>query len=302
MLSTNRLKLYIAVSIFAHIAVAVVLYVLPTLMQLTKIEAVEVVILEEPPQVEEVIQTQKQEEDLTKKQIVETDEKTANEEMNKNAKFLSAKNNTVEKETKAATGDNFKNSKQQAQPQVAQQEQKPQAKTTESKPKILDSGFDAYSALNKREHNKEEIQKERRSKAGTAPGDASMTNDNLDNVDNGLITQLNTKEYKYYGYYHRIKLQLNQWWQPKVKEKVTKLMSQGRTIASQENKVTKLIIILNQQGTLVKVQVLSESGVRDLDDAAVDAFRQAAPFPNPPKGMVENDGTIKIRWDFVVES
>jgi protein TonB len=40
----------------------------------------------------------------------------------------------------------------------------------------------------------------------------------------------------------------------------------------------------------------------DLDSAAVEAFRQAAPFPNPPKGMVEADGTIKIRWDFVLEA
>ena len=42
--------------------------------------------------------------------------------------------------------------------------------------------------------------------------------------------------------------------------------------------------------------------MRELDDAAVEAFRQAAPFPNPPKGLIETDGTIKIRWNFVVES
>ena len=48
--------------------------------------------------------------------------------------------------------------------------------------------------------------------------------------------------------------------------------------------------------------MLTQSGVIDLDSAAVEAFREAAPFPNPPKGMVEGDGTIKIRWDFVLEA
>ena len=52
----------------------------------------------------------------------------------------------------------------------------------------------------------------------------------------------------------------------------------------------------------MKVQVLEDSGLRDLDEAAVDAFREAAPFPNPPQGIVEKDGTVKIRWDFVLEA
>jgi TonB family protein len=63
-----------------------------------------------------------------------------------------------------------------------------------------------------------------------------------------------------------------------------------------------VIIHLNDQGVLIRVQVVGQSGVSDLDDAAVEAFKAAAPFPNPPKGIVDGDGTIKIRWDFVLES
>ena len=116
------------------------------------------------------------------------------------------------------------------------------------------------------------------------------------------MTRLNTKEYRYFGYYSRIKSQLNQWWVPKVQQKFTKMLRQGRTIASADNKVTKLVIILDDSGKLVKVQVMAESGIKDLDDAAIEAFRSAAPFPNPPKGMVDKDGLVKIRWDCVVES
>jgi protein TonB len=137
---------------------------------------------------------------------------------------------------------------------------------------------------------------------GSGSDQSSTTNDSLENVKDDLITRLNTKEYKYFGYYNRIKNQLNQWWVPKVQQKFTKMMRQGRTIASEENKITKLVITLNDSGYLVNVQVLAESGVRDLDEAAIEAFRSAAPFPNPPKGMVDSDGNVKIRWDCVVES
>jgi len=53
---------------------------------------------------------------------------------------------------------------------------------------------------------------------------------------------------------------------------------------------------------LIKVQVIGRSGIQDLDDAAVEAFKAAAPFPNPPKGIVDEDGTIRIRWDFILEA
>lgn len=241
-------------------------------------------------------------------QIVETDPHQANNKVDESAKYLSAKNNTVDKETVAKNADKFKNVKPQPRqaPQVAEKtetESAPDEKLnehSETKSKLFNTGFDVYSALNKNKKVQKQMAKEKRSIAAT--GDESGTNDHIKDADDSLMTQLNTREYLYYGYYTRIKNQLNQWWQPKVREKVTKLVSQGRKIASEENKTTKLVIILNQTGLLVKVQVLSESGVRDLDDAAVEAFRQAAPFPNPPKGMIEADGTIKIRWDFVVES
>jgi protein TonB len=76
----------------------------------------------------------------------------------------------------------------------------------------------------------------------------------------------------------------------------------GRHLASDEEKITRLIITLDINGKLIKVQVLGPSGITDLDDAAIEAFQAAAPFPNPPKGIVEADGTIKIRWDFVLEA
>lgn len=229
--------------------------------------------------------------------IAETDSARANDELSEKAKFLSEKNNTVKKETRAKSGNKFHNAEK---PAVAQKQiQKQMTAKTKSemtKPQLFENSFDAYASMTKKEMLMQKAQSQSRAE------DSSTTNDNLAKIESDLMTRLNTKEYRYYGYYNRIKNQLNQWWVPKVQQKFTKMMKQGRTIASEENKVTKLVIILNNAGRLVNVQVLAESGVKDLDDAAIEAFRSAAPFPNPPKGMIDDDGTVKIRWDCVVES
>ncbi|MFZ3230955.1 MAG: TonB family protein [Pseudobdellovibrio sp.] len=232
------------------------------------------------------------------KQIADS---SANDTATDKAKYLSEKNNSVEKETKARVADQFKNSTKQASKKSSPEQKQVASKVKQSAPQLFNPTFDPYAALAKKELAME-LKNLSKGQAATENGEASSTNDHLDGVTEDLITKLNTKEYKYYGFYHRIKLQLNQWWQPKVREKVTRMVRQGRTIASDTNKTTKLVIVLNDIGNLIKVQVLGESGVRDLDDAAVEAFRQAAPFPNPPKGIIESDGTVKIRWDFVIES
>lgn len=223
--------------------------------------------------------------------VVESDSRKANEILNEKTKFLSEKTNSVQKETRAKSGKKFVNSESSITTRAEKKSRLAQQKEAE----LFRHDFDAYASLKKSNQNTSTKQKFQKS------SEASSTNDHLDKIEEDLMTRLNTKEYKYFGYYNRIKVQLNQWWVPKVQQKFTKLFKQGRTLASEENKVTKLVIVLNNAGNLVNVQVLAESGVRDLDDAAIEAFRQAAPFPNPPKGMIDKDGTVKIRWDCVVE-
>lgn len=236
--------------------------------------------------------------------IVETDSREANNELSESARFLSEKSNTVKKETKAKTGEKFLNAKKTSVAMAKQEtkQEKTSGKKAQAKQKaasakaeIFDNSFNAFSSLSKKESEKQ-------NKPSSTSELSSTSNDNLEKIESDLMTRLNTKEYRYFGYYSRIKTQLNQWWVPKVQQKFTKMMRQGRTIASEENKITKLVIVLDITGHLVKVQVLGESGIKDLDDAAIEAFRSAAPFPNPPKGMVDKDGLVKIRWDCVVES
>lgn len=276
-----------------------------TQMQKPLEKQVEVVIVEKPTDVANLVKEinlkkEKKSEKQLKNQIVETDENYSNLQKNENARFLSAKNNTVEKETRAKTGEQFKNAVKHGAKTIASEKAEKIPAPVKSAPDLFARDFDPYAKLQQKQEQKK-MANDKAAETGAEKGEQSATNDYLENVGEDLVTKLNTKEFKYYGYYQRIKSQLNQWWGPKVRERVVRMFKKGRMLASEGNKTTKLIIILNDVGTLVRVQVLGESGIRDLDEAAIDAFRAAAPFPNPPKGIVDADGTVKIRWDFVIE-
>ncbi len=245
-------------------------------------------------------------------QVVEQSETSVNEE-EVDTRFLSAKNQKVEKQSIAAQRGQFQNTKKEQTARSGPKgdgRQKSVAKADEAKKQIakdLFKGFDANEAI--------ERQKMADQKTGLGEGrgtgdnntgtgsDVSQSNDYIKDVDRGLETLLNTREFKYYSYYNRIRKQLSQHWEGRVREKLTKMFREGRApAATNRDRITKLMIVLNDKGTLVRVQVLHDSGVQDLDEAAIEAFRAAAPFPNPPKGIVEGDGTVKIRWDFVLET
>lgn len=225
-------------------------------------------------------------------QIVSQDEKSANEKEPEKADYLSGKNNKVEKQTVAKNKGEFKNVQQQSKGQNTDLNH---GANSSAKPLQVKNLFPSY-------HEDGIYKKMLENQQSGGGGQQSQTDDHIKGVAEGYQTMLNAKEFRYYTYYNRIRRQLSQFWEPKVKEKMTYLIRSGRNIASSQERTTKLLIVLNSSGTLIKVQVLGDSGIQDLDDAAIEAFRAAAPFPNPPKGIVENDGTVKIRWDFILES
>jgi TonB family protein len=115
-------------------------------------------------------------------------------------------------------------------------------------------------------------------------------------------TALNTKEYVFYGYFQRIRERLDRAWIPILRERLTKIYKSGRRLASEMDHATKVVVVLNDKGEIIKVQVVNESGVQDLDEAAINAFNAAGPFPNPPKGIVDPNGQIQIPWEFVLRT
>jgi TonB family protein len=115
-------------------------------------------------------------------------------------------------------------------------------------------------------------------------------------------TALNTKEYVFYGYFERIRQRLDLAWTRALRDQLGKLYRGGRRLASDIDHTTRLLVTLDTGGDIIRVQVIEESGTRDLDDAAIKAFNKAGPFPNPPKGIVDAQGRVEIRWDFVLKT
>ncbi len=241
-----------------------------------------------------------------KKTIVDQDK--INNEVDPMAQYLSSHNQKVLKETVAQEHGKFQNLKQQkTMIKGSEQQEKVAQKRKLANPKMAPLKQDLFGSykqsLEKVMQKQAERQAQKKSQGGdSSNADSSQTRDYLPGKEAGLETLLSTREFVYYTYYNRIRNQLSEYWEPKIKEKIVAMFKQGRRIASTEDHITKLQIILDGKGLLVKVQVLGASGVRDLDDVAVEAFKAAAPFPNPPKGIIESDGTVKIQWDFVVES
>lgn len=244
--------------------------------------------------------------DTNRKQIVEQAEKPVNKEVPQDTRFLSAHNQKVEKETVAENKGAFKNvdkADKKALKALGERSADKVKGSEKTKPSLIDLTPEFNPFAIKERQQKQQIREARGGDLDAADGgDTSQSDDYLKDVARGAQTVLNSREFKYYTYYARIRRQLSQHWEPKVRTKLSRLFRQGRQIASDQDHITKLLIVLNNNGILMKVQILGESGVRDLDDAAMEAFQSAAPFPNPPKGIVESDGTVKIRWDFVLES
>lgn len=129
----------------------------------------------------------------------------------------------------------------------------------------------------------------------------AKNNDFIEDLPLGDVTQLNTQEYMYYGFYHRIRQRLEQHWGNTLQEKAEYLFRSGRRLPANENMITALVVTMDHAGQIIDVKVKSTSGLNELDSAAIESFNRAGPFPNPPEGMIKN-GRVQIEWGFVVKS
>lgn len=240
-----------------------------------------------------------------KKQIVQTEESKLKKK--NNSKFLSKTNNTFSRESRSANTGTFKSAakgsrKANLSKKVAQSAKK--VKKDFKSLKFSDLGIRKFEKVTP----KKQLKKRRMAQAvkglknGTSKGSGlGQTSDHLDNMPLGDFTKLNTQEYEYYGFYHRIRQKLEQFWGLNIQQKAQKIAKSGRSIASESNLITGVVIKLNDAGEIVKIHLNSSSGVKELDDAAIESFNQAGPFPNPPKGMLKN-GVATIEWGFVVNT
>ena len=150
--------------------------------------------------------------------------------------------------------------------------------------------------------NQTEPQEKQKNWASNSLGEAVHGGQYVQGLKQGETSALNTKEFIFFSYFERVRRQLDQTWQPMVRGQIERIYKTGRHLASQTDFVTRTMITLNSKGEIVRVQLLEESGAVDLDSAAVGALNKAGPYPNPPKGLLDENGNAQIRWDFVLKT
>ena len=231
-----------------------------------------------------------------KRQIVETDQKENKQNLEKARDvFLGKNNSAVKKSTVAKRIGKFNNERGEAHKRSKEAApSKPQKKSFS----LSDLSFNR-NLVKPLENNMNSPAKKAKSSKGSLLKSAS--NDHVKNIPLGDITQLNTTKFKFYGFYHRIKQKLEQHWGNSLMQKAKEIYKSGKKIKGKGDKLTALLVILDKKGNILQVRLKSTSGVDELDDAAVESFNKAGPFPNPPKEMLKS-GKAMIEWGFVVKT
>ena len=136
----------------------------------------------------------------------------------------------------------------------------------------------------------------------TMSGAGGTVQEYVTGVKEGQDTALSTREYVFFGYFERIRGRLDRAWEPILREQLLRHYRQGRHLASEMDHRTEVLVVLDEQGRVIDVEIVGESGTETLDSAAVQAFNRAGPFPNPPRGLIGPDRKVKIKWEFILKT
>ena len=124
------------------------------------------------------------------------------------------------------------------------------------------------------------------------------TSDYLPDIDEGDDTGLNARSWRYATFFNRVKAQIRSHWH--AGREYQKRDPTGE-IYGQGVRQTLLRLHLFPDGRLAEVTLEKGAQLEFLDDAAVTAVRDAQPFANPPRELVDSSGFIRFRFGFFFE-
>ncbi len=120
-----------------------------------------------------------------------------------------------------------------------------------------------------------------------------------DDIEEGEENILNSKRYKYASFFNRVRNAVAEHWHPEVLH--ASRDPDGRIYGTKTRR-TRLLIVLNPDGSLHDIRLDDSSDVPYLDEEAIRAVRAAQPFSNPPPGLVDpKTGLIEFGFAFIFE-
>jgi len=109
--------------------------------------------------------------------------------------------------------------------------------------------------------------------------------------DNDGPISLNTRDYRYFGYMQRLREKIEATWRYPGEAGVRRISGE-----------VYIRFVIAKNGRLVSVEIVESSGYRALDDAAVAALREAAPYWPLPSEWKKDDLTITGRFIYSVRN
>lgn len=125
----------------------------------------------------------------------------------------------------------------------------------------------------------------------------SPSNDFLKDIETSNETLLNTNKFVYAAYFNKLKQAISKHWTPAF---VLMINDPGGHLYGKKDRYTKLIVKINKNGTLKTARVETSSGIDFLDREAINAFKMASPFQNPPEVLLNKEGVLEIHFGFMV--
>lgn len=124
---------------------------------------------------------------------------------------------------------------------------------------------------------------------------AGPASDHLPDVEEGEGTFLNAKEWRYAGYFNRIGESIVMQWRGGLQDEVAARDPTGQRFLYKD-RIAVVDVTLDDHGKVTGLRLTRSTGVDFLDRVAVDMFRRADTFSNPPKGIVDERGQINFAY------
>jgi hypothetical protein len=199
---------------------------------------------------------------------------------NGKARFLSGSKKRVKKETRAAKSGITKNAFARKSPK---KRRKRKVKPSQSS----GSGISMRAPL-------------MTESTRVTPLSFSQTNEYIRDVPVGAITALNTDQHIYYSFYSRFMKKLRYSWEKNLAQSLQQVKKRRALPKKRVEWHTRVALRLDPKGYLKDIWLTHKSGKDEFDWAAINAFRHSAPYINPPKGMIQDDGMIHLEQQFVL--
>jgi len=131
-----------------------------------------------------------------------------------------------------------------------------------------------------------------------APIAGAPAADHLADLEESDATRVNAAQWKHAGFLNRVKQDVYPHW--RVGDVLRERDPSG-LVYGWKDRYTLVRVTLAPDGAVRDVFVAAPSGVDFLDRAAVQAFRDAAKFPNPPRALQDDSGAIQFAFGFSIE-